>query len=120
MWEYLINEKYNLIWCNVFKAASSTWFWNFNLLAGYSEDELLSSKIILKNAQELNAENDTSHKNTGLMTPQDFPTSYIRHAQCCHIVLGCRRVLLFATYAHISCEQAHVRGRNGGERNTMC
>lgn len=33
-WEFLINDKYKLVWCNVFKAASSSWFYNFNLLAG--------------------------------------------------------------------------------------
>lgn len=44
-WEFFINYEYNLIWCNVFKAASSTWLWNFNMLAGYSERELLASKI---------------------------------------------------------------------------
>lgn len=43
-WEFLINEEFNLVWCNVFKAASSTWFYNFNLLAGFSEFELLHSK----------------------------------------------------------------------------
>ncbi|XP_042218724.1 carbohydrate sulfotransferase 11-like isoform X2 [Homarus americanus] len=43
-WEFLINEKYGLIWCNIFKAASSTWFYNFNLLAGFSETELLHAK----------------------------------------------------------------------------
>lgn len=43
-WEFLISEKYGLVWCNVFKAASSTWFYNFNLLAGFSEKELLQAK----------------------------------------------------------------------------
>ncbi|XP_042871543.1 carbohydrate sulfotransferase 11-like [Penaeus japonicus] len=43
-WEFLFNEEYNLLWCNVFKAASSTWFWNFNLLAGYTEKELIGAK----------------------------------------------------------------------------
>lgn len=43
-WEFLINKEHNLVWCNVFKAASSTWFYNFNLLAGYSEYELLHTK----------------------------------------------------------------------------
>lgn len=43
-WEFLLDEKHNLAWCNVFKAASSTWFYNFNLLAGYSEFELLHTK----------------------------------------------------------------------------
>ncbi|XP_018019955.1 carbohydrate sulfotransferase 9-like isoform X2 [Hyalella azteca] len=43
-WEFLINKKFNLVWCSVFKAASSTWFYNFNILAGYSENFLLRSK----------------------------------------------------------------------------
>ncbi|XP_071547882.1 carbohydrate sulfotransferase 11-like [Panulirus ornatus] len=43
-WEFLISEKYGLVWCNVFKAASSTWFYNFNILAGFSEKELLQAK----------------------------------------------------------------------------
>lgn len=43
-WEFLINKQHNLVWCNVFKAASSTWFYNFNLLAGYTEYELLHTK----------------------------------------------------------------------------
>ncbi|XP_068230810.1 carbohydrate sulfotransferase 11-like isoform X2 [Palaemon carinicauda] len=43
-WEFLINAKYGLVWCNVFKAASSTWFYNFNLLAGFTEQELLHAK----------------------------------------------------------------------------
>merc|ERR1712179_768829 len=38
-WEFLISKKHNLIWCTVFKAASSTWFYNFNLLAGYTEHQ---------------------------------------------------------------------------------
>ncbi|XP_066942973.1 carbohydrate sulfotransferase 8-like isoform X1 [Macrobrachium rosenbergii] len=43
-WEFLINAKFGLVWCNVFKAASSTWFYNFNLLAGFTEQELLHAK----------------------------------------------------------------------------
>nr|XP_045585010.1 carbohydrate sulfotransferase 11-like isoform X2 [Procambarus clarkii] len=42
-WEFLINREFGLVWCNVFKAASSTWLWNFNLLAGYTEKQLLKS-----------------------------------------------------------------------------
>lgn len=34
-WEFLVNKEYHLIWCNVFKAASTSWMYNFNLLAGY-------------------------------------------------------------------------------------
>ncbi|XP_026687469.1 uncharacterized protein LOC103520631 [Diaphorina citri] len=33
-WEFLINRQYGLVWCNVFKAASSSWLFNFNVLAG--------------------------------------------------------------------------------------
>lgn len=33
-WEFLINKKYHLVWCNVFKAASTSWMYNFNILAG--------------------------------------------------------------------------------------
>lgn len=33
-WEFLINRNYHIVWCNVFKAASSSWIYNFNLLAG--------------------------------------------------------------------------------------
>ncbi|XP_066980107.1 carbohydrate sulfotransferase 11-like [Macrobrachium rosenbergii] len=38
--EFLISEKYKLIWCNVFKAASSSWIYNFMLMAGYSDEEM--------------------------------------------------------------------------------
>ncbi|XP_018322881.1 carbohydrate sulfotransferase 11 isoform X1 [Agrilus planipennis] len=36
-WEFLINKKYQLVWCNVFKAASTSWMYNFNILAGYNQ-----------------------------------------------------------------------------------
>ncbi|XP_064100663.1 carbohydrate sulfotransferase 11-like [Macrobrachium nipponense] len=39
--QFLINRHYGLIWCNIFKAASSSWLWNFNLLAGYTEKQLI-------------------------------------------------------------------------------
>lgn len=39
-WEFLVNRKYHLIWCNVFKAASSSWMYNFNVLAGYTPEFL--------------------------------------------------------------------------------
>ncbi|XP_037905578.1 carbohydrate sulfotransferase 11 isoform X3 [Hermetia illucens] len=39
-WEFLVNHKYHLIWCNVFKSASSSWMYNFNVLAGYSPEFL--------------------------------------------------------------------------------
>ncbi|XP_039759489.1 carbohydrate sulfotransferase 11 isoform X2 [Pararge aegeria] len=35
-WEYLINRQYHVIWCNIFKAASTSWMYNFNLMANYT------------------------------------------------------------------------------------
>ncbi|XP_059469933.1 carbohydrate sulfotransferase 11-like [Neocloeon triangulifer] len=43
-WEFFIDHKHHLVWCNIFKAASSTWMYNFNLLAGYKEDYLKRSR----------------------------------------------------------------------------
>lgn len=34
-WEFLVNKEHRLVWCNVFKAASSSWMYNFNILAGW-------------------------------------------------------------------------------------
>ncbi|XP_017863415.1 PREDICTED: carbohydrate sulfotransferase 11 isoform X1 [Drosophila arizonae] len=48
-WEFLVNKKYHIIWCNVFKAASSSWMFNFNVLAGYTPNYLLKTKKILLN-----------------------------------------------------------------------
>lgn len=31
-WEFFIDSTHGLVWCNIFKAASSTWLYNFNLL----------------------------------------------------------------------------------------
>lgn len=72
-WEYLINKQYHLIWClqitriiyyiylyipflcynvcltlrcNVFKAASSSWMYNFNLMANYSAKFLERSREV--------------------------------------------------------------------------
>uniref|UniRef100_A0A1I8PV94 Carbohydrate sulfotransferase n=1 Tax=Stomoxys calcitrans TaxID=35570 RepID=A0A1I8PV94_STOCA len=33
--EFFISPGHNLVWCNVFKAASSTWMYYFNILGGY-------------------------------------------------------------------------------------
>lgn len=33
-WEFLVNRQYKVVWCNVFKAASTSWMYNFNLMAG--------------------------------------------------------------------------------------
>ncbi|XP_034482972.1 carbohydrate sulfotransferase 11 isoform X1 [Drosophila innubila] len=48
-WEFLVNKKYHIIWCNVFKAASSSWMFNFNVLAGYTPSYLHKTKKILLN-----------------------------------------------------------------------
>ncbi|XP_058457813.1 carbohydrate sulfotransferase 11 [Malaya genurostris] len=45
-WEYLINREYHLVWCNVFKAASTSWMYNFNLLAGYAPQFLKRTKDV--------------------------------------------------------------------------
>ncbi|KAI9586778.1 hypothetical protein GQX74_002625 [Glossina fuscipes] len=42
-WEFLVNKKYHIIWCNVFKAASSSWMFNFNILAARHPFERLLS-----------------------------------------------------------------------------
>lgn len=41
--EFLISGRFNLVWCNVFKAASSTWLFNFLLMAGFTEKDLQKS-----------------------------------------------------------------------------
>uniref|UniRef100_A0A0K8V7W4 Carbohydrate sulfotransferase n=1 Tax=Bactrocera latifrons TaxID=174628 RepID=A0A0K8V7W4_BACLA len=45
-WEFLVNKKYHIIWCNVFKAGSSSWMYNFNVLAGYSPEFLQRTKEV--------------------------------------------------------------------------
>lgn len=45
-WEFLVDRKHHLVWCNVFKAASTSWMYNFNLLAGYSPQFLKKTKLI--------------------------------------------------------------------------
>jgi len=45
-WEFLVNTKYHIIWCNVFKAASTSWMYNFNILAGYSPEFLRKSNAV--------------------------------------------------------------------------
>ncbi|XP_049877189.1 carbohydrate sulfotransferase 11 isoform X2 [Pectinophora gossypiella] len=46
-WEYLINRQYHVIWCNIFKAASSSWMYNFNLMANYTAAYLDKTKEVL-------------------------------------------------------------------------
>lgn len=43
-WEFFIDEKHHLVWCNIFKAASSSWMYNFNLLGGFKEQYLRRSR----------------------------------------------------------------------------
>lgn len=45
-WEFLVNRKYHIIWCNVFKSASTSWMYNFNILAGYSPEFLKKSNAV--------------------------------------------------------------------------
>jgi len=52
-WEFLINKQHHLIWCNVFKAASTSWMYNFNLLAGYSPEFLKKTKMVPLNLARL-------------------------------------------------------------------
>ena len=35
-WEYFINYEHSLVWCNVFKSASTSWMYIFNVLSGYT------------------------------------------------------------------------------------
>jgi len=36
-WEYFINWEHNFVWCNVFKSASTSWMYVFNVMAGYPQ-----------------------------------------------------------------------------------
>ncbi|CAK1584545.1 unnamed protein product [Parnassius mnemosyne] len=45
-WEYLINRQYHVIWCNIFKAASTSWMYNFNLMANYTAAFLNKTKKV--------------------------------------------------------------------------
>ena len=45
-WEYFINHKYKITWCNVFKSASTSWMYIFNILGGYSPEFLKTSKAV--------------------------------------------------------------------------
>ncbi|XP_021182044.1 carbohydrate sulfotransferase 11 isoform X2 [Helicoverpa armigera] len=45
-WEFLINRQYHVIWCNIFKAASTSWMYNFNLMANYTAAFLDKTKEV--------------------------------------------------------------------------
>lgn len=42
--EFLISNKYKLIWCNIFKSASSSWLYNFVKMSGPKENKLKKAK----------------------------------------------------------------------------
>ena len=42
--EFLINDKYHLAWCNIFKSASTTWLYNFLKLKGFSGEAIKKTK----------------------------------------------------------------------------
>uniref|UniRef100_A0A182QLS7 Carbohydrate sulfotransferase n=1 Tax=Anopheles farauti TaxID=69004 RepID=A0A182QLS7_9DIPT len=43
-WEFFISPGHGIAWCNIFKAASSTWMYYFNILGGYSVKYLQRTK----------------------------------------------------------------------------
>ena len=45
-WEYFINRERKFVWCNVFKSASTSWMYVFNILAGYSAEFLKKTNRI--------------------------------------------------------------------------
>ena len=45
-WEYFINKEHKLVWCNVFKSASTSWMYIFNVLAGYSPQYLEKTRAV--------------------------------------------------------------------------
>ncbi|XP_045493738.1 carbohydrate sulfotransferase 11 [Colias croceus] len=42
--EFFVDHAHNLVWCNIFKAASSSWLYKFNILAGYDKKFLSRSR----------------------------------------------------------------------------
>ncbi|XP_041976125.1 carbohydrate sulfotransferase 11 [Aricia agestis] len=42
--EFFIDHAHNLVWCNIFKAASSSWLYNFNILGGYDKKFLARTR----------------------------------------------------------------------------
>ena len=45
-WEYFINKEHSLVWCNVFKSASTSWMYIFNVLGGYTPKFLKKTKKV--------------------------------------------------------------------------
>lgn len=66
-WEFLINKQYHIIWCNVFKAASSSWMYNFNILAGYKPTFLQhTNQVALQLARQKYPRPTVNELNTAL------------------------------------------------------
>ncbi|CAB3252070.1 unnamed protein product [Arctia plantaginis] len=42
--EFFVDHAHNLVWCNIFKAASSSWLYNFNILGGYDKHFLARTR----------------------------------------------------------------------------
>ncbi|XP_047527411.1 carbohydrate sulfotransferase 11 isoform X2 [Vanessa atalanta] len=42
--EFFVDHAHNIVWCNIFKAASSSWLYNFNILAGYDKKFLARTR----------------------------------------------------------------------------
>lgn len=42
--EFFVDHAHNLVWCNIFKAASSSWLYNFNILGGYDKKFLARTR----------------------------------------------------------------------------
>ena len=44
-WEFFVSPGHGIVWCPVFKAASSIWLYYFNILGGYNVDFLQRTKM---------------------------------------------------------------------------
>ncbi|XP_050671190.1 carbohydrate sulfotransferase 11 [Leptidea sinapis] len=42
--EFFVDHAHNLVWCNIFKAASSSWLYKFNIMGGYDKKFLARSR----------------------------------------------------------------------------
>ncbi|XP_059048323.1 carbohydrate sulfotransferase 11 [Achroia grisella] len=42
--EFFVDHAHNLVWCNIFKAASSSWLYKFNILGGYEKKFLARTR----------------------------------------------------------------------------
>ena len=76
-WEYFINRKYNLVWCNVFKSASTSWMYILNVLAGYTPEYLDSSKVVPLNLARAKYPRPSASELENFMNLQQNVTSMI-------------------------------------------